>query len=115
MNSTLKVRNFITKYATMSRVTIDRDWYLTLSNSGRALASRGKQVPELQPEATVRDKSGNFYNKFIVDGNVVLYRFNKSAGAKENPHIFLMDTALATSLHEPIDNAYEVIDDDFTV
>ena len=99
----------------MSRVTIDRDWYRTLSSSARALASRGKLTPELEPVATVRDKSGNFYNKFVVDGNQVLYRFNKFATADENPHIFLMDTAVAEKLHEPMDNAYEVIDEDFSI
>ena len=106
----LKVRNFITKYTNMSRVTIDRDSYGVLSRSGRALASRGKVLPELTPAGTSRDKDGNFYNRFVVDGHTVFYRFDKFATVDENPHIFLMNTEEAESIHEPMDTAYDTLD-----
>jgi hypothetical protein len=99
----LMVRTFITKGSKMSRVTLDIDNFRTLSQSGRAYASKGKDEPKLVRDERVKDASGNYFDVFTVDGVKVYSGYDKNAQEGSTPNIFIMSTEEAESRHVPYD------------
>jgi hypothetical protein len=98
------VRGFITKGSKMSRVTLNTPVYQKLVQSGKALASRGKDEPMLKPTAEGLRMGQQWMTEFTIDGYKVYYGWNKNpvAGDTTPRDIIVMATADAEKLHTPM-------------
>lgn len=114
----MEVRNiFQNLVGGLSRVSIDKVSFNLVSESSRISALNSKlpvaeqKTPALVATEVLRNKKGEFFNKYVIDGVELLYKYDFRA---DNAHEIFMDTKKANELYTPYNSEYAVIDLDTT-
>jgi hypothetical protein len=115
----MEVRNIFSNFAGgMSDVSLDWNTYVLMSDASRIKknneylkAGEVAGVSELQVIETRKNKRGETFDVFIIDGVEILHRYNGSKADKK--HSFFMNTVKANEMYKPYVAKGNVVDTDF--
>lgn len=103
----LKIRNIIANLANgFSQVTLDKENYQLITQATYALHMN---QPVVTPFTIVRNSKGTRFDKFELDGVVVMHNYNSTA---KPAHQFFVKTTEATSRLETMASITEVVEFD---